>query len=226
MTVRDCLACAFAESGPGDSEEVPDDPNIFNLRIFVSKDESISASTSFTIGSVLRVNATCRDFVPPLVIFLSSLPCDVKLSSTRAISVNKNLRRSTISFTVQALDPRNSKTTSMNSGKEMPDAGASLKIKSTKSTRPTGSTPTSSMAFAASGTRTSAVKSSLVIIKPSSTVHPKLLSNFSNFDFTASTFICSFSTADTTLTTSTNTPTNIFITVSDAHRMNTSSSTP
>mmetsp|Transcript_51293 Transcript_51293/g.115323 ORF Transcript_51293/g.115323 Transcript_51293/m.115323 type:complete len:275 (-) Transcript_51293:839-1663(-) len=152
-------------------------------------------------------------------------PCGMMMRSVcsmRASSCTKHLRRSTTSLTVALLVPRSCSTSSMKSAKLT--LSPLVKIKSEKSTKPTTSTPTSLSAFRASGCWRRAAKRGLEMrcLKPGS----RSLITLAILVLMKLTTSVSFSTAATTLTTSTRTPINMFITVMEARRTNTSIKPP
>mmetsp|Transcript_1114 Transcript_1114/g.3417 ORF Transcript_1114/g.3417 Transcript_1114/m.3417 type:complete len:323 (+) Transcript_1114:365-1333(+) len=123
------------------------------------------------------------------------------------------------SFTVAPFSARMSSTTSMNSGKSRSSISCPSfsKMESIKSTRPSGSTPTSCRANAASWFVRIFMNSSLEMRPlPSSSSASTI---FSIFVLTNSTRICSFSVAATAETTSQSTPMSMFITISAERAM-------
>mmetsp|Transcript_13342 Transcript_13342/g.29403 ORF Transcript_13342/g.29403 Transcript_13342/m.29403 type:complete len:230 (-) Transcript_13342:54-743(-) len=135
----------------------------------------------------------------------------------RPISATIHFRRSTKSFTVAVLLPRRDRTTCMRSWK-VKVASMVGKITPTKSKSPTTSTPTSCSTRAASGCWMSFTNSHWV--KSFSGDRETKSMTSSNLLCTLLTSNCSFSTDAMTLITSTKMPTNMFITVSVATRMN------
>mmetsp|Transcript_40344 Transcript_40344/g.109041 ORF Transcript_40344/g.109041 Transcript_40344/m.109041 type:complete len:365 (-) Transcript_40344:965-2059(-) len=125
------------------------------------------------------------------------------------------LRRSTTSFTVAVLDPRKDRTVSMKVAKLMPpdSSSSSSKRKSAKSTNAYTSTSTLSSNFTADGLSRIATNSVLEIMWSPSVSRPPSLMMRSKPSFTVVIMIVSLSVAATALTTSHNTPINMFMTV-------------
>mmetsp|Transcript_8652 Transcript_8652/g.18881 ORF Transcript_8652/g.18881 Transcript_8652/m.18881 type:complete len:224 (+) Transcript_8652:1915-2586(+) len=131
-----------------------------------------------------------------------------------------NFRKFTTSFTVALLEPRNWRTTCMNSLKfkvrGSPLLSSSAKMKSAKSTSPMTSTSTSLRASVASLLARICSNSTFDIVpSPSWSI---LVSTSCILFFTKSTVNVSFSVAATALTTSVRTPISMFIKVRAAKR--------
>mmetsp|Transcript_12141 Transcript_12141/g.28342 ORF Transcript_12141/g.28342 Transcript_12141/m.28342 type:complete len:233 (+) Transcript_12141:154-852(+) len=143
-------------------------------------------------------------------------------SSKRVNSCVMNILISTMFLTVATLEPLSCRMHSMKSGKLI--SSISLNKNSPNSANPITSTPTSCKALIALGFSKRASNSSLEIMWSPSTSVLASMSCMCNFKNVAS--ICSLSTSDTLLTTSTRTPTSMFMSIKVASKMKSSMSTP